>query len=90
MATFASSLLFSSLPLPQLLSSSNLHNPLSFSLSFPVSPNTATLTSNPRKIRTLIPASSNSSPSFDDFVFDGKSGSTDKVSVFIFLLIELN
>ncbi|KAG8645568.1 hypothetical protein MANES_10G076211v8 [Manihot esculenta] len=89
MATFASSLLFSSLPPPQLLSSSNLHNPLSFSLSFPVSPNTATLTSNPRKIRTLIPASSNSSPSFDDFVFDGKSGSTDKKSVLSDLIQEI-
>ncbi|KAJ9159460.1 hypothetical protein P3X46_024967 [Hevea brasiliensis] len=88
MATFAS-FLSSSLPPPLFLSFSNPHNSPSSSLSFPLSPLTSTLNSNPRKIRTLILASSNSDSSFDDFVFDRKSGSTDKKSVLSDLIQEI-
>ncbi|XP_020532426.1 uncharacterized protein LOC105650737 isoform X2 [Jatropha curcas] len=90
MATFAS-FLSSSPPPPLLFSSSSHHNDLPcFSLSFAFShlPNAA-LASNPRKIRTLILASSNSASSFDDLVFDRKSGSADKKSILSDLIQEI-
>lgn len=93
MATFAS-ILSSSLPRPLFLSSFNHHryyNPLPFSLSFPPPPSLrATVTANPRKIRTINLASSNSDSSFNEFSSNRTSRFTDKVSLHILAFLSAN
>ncbi|XP_065870754.1 uncharacterized protein [Euphorbia lathyris] len=86
MATFAS-FLSASLPSPPRILSSfhNHHNYSPFSLSFPFSPPlSASVTSNPRKTRTLILASSS-----DDFVSNRNWNSADKKSVLSDLIQEI-